>query len=953
MHYARAPLPCVGTSHAAWTAFAILFLSSGGRAEVIENDLLRAEFDGRGLTSLCDKAVKAPIQIERDGFSVAAEDGTVDSGFQDPAGAPEVTATGVTYRYENGPWRARVVYTLEAGRRFVTKQIFVEGRAEQERRMYRIEMFRGRLGTEVAEELRIRSGTLLRFAGQGGATHGLFVVLQNPFLQYARKGQDLSFGYAPDISWKPKEEAFASDRLCLGTYAIGGVSHPASMVPEWRLVDAAQPPRSPRIHASEVDALVECVRAFLLWKPERSQRMNVGWCENDYQIDIGTPEGRTEYKRIIDQAAAVGCKRILFGPANRDVSSLQECRDAWGWENLLWLTMGQKLRKGEWDPAKDKLPASVQEMVDYARERDVRFVAYVYPSLPFLQNPEWTRWVPNGQPGGYLGADTGQKSFQDWLLGKLTTFHESVGGGGFSFDHWWIAYEETQSSKYAQWAGTRRILEELRRRLPDAMIDGRQQYHGFGVWTWLAGTYPHPLCSDEQPESFRAFPDLHWSRVSADRQRRTAWYYRMENFVPPEIMPGYMTHQTPRNDAQGRTLRTRFRAADWDLLGWKYSVISSIATAPFNHVVNFLPARDEREFKAFQEADQKWMRGWFDWTDANADLLRNVKPILGAPQLGRVDGTAAFRGDRGAIFLFNPNYDRLQARFALDATIGLESGGRFVLRQLYPDAEKGRLLAPEGKAFWSRGDAVVLDVPPTEALAIEVAPAPERLEAPLLLGATGSVAFADSTFLLLGVLGEPGTARRLQVALPEGTQVRLLSVNGVETKFTQAGALLSLEVRFAGTAFEARRRIGTPDPKFAGGLYKAEATIPARVFAQLAARAKAWPVDYSAEERAAVWLNPDRLLLFISVAEPDDEKMKGVALKVDGKAFEVRPAYTAIVRSNPRNTFVGWYADISSLTPDAPHSFEVELPELVPGQFLGLFLDTVEAEYTGSVEVTR
>ena len=39
--------------------------------------------------------------------------------------------------------------------------------------------------------------------------------------------------------------------------------------------------------------------------------------------------------------------------------------------------------------------------------------------------------------------------------------------------------------------------------------------------------------------------------------------------------------------------------ADWDLLGWKYSVISTLATAPFNLVVNFLPARDEREFKAF------------------------------------------------------------------------------------------------------------------------------------------------------------------------------------------------------------------------------------------------------------------------------------------------------------------------------------------------------------------
>lgn len=127
---------------------------------------------------------------------------------------------------------------------------------------------------------------------------------------------------------------------------------------------------------------------------------------------------------------------------------------------------------------------------------------------------------------------------------------------------------------------------------------------------------------------------------------------------------------------------------------WRYSVISAIATAPFNHVVNMLPARDEAEFRAFAEADQKWFRDWFDWTDRNLELLRSVKPILGAPQLGRVDGTAAFKNGRGVVFLFNPNYRVVPAEFVLDGTIGLSSGKRFALRQLHPDAERGRLFAP-------------------------------------------------------------------------------------------------------------------------------------------------------------------------------------------------------------------------------------------------------------------
>ena len=223
------------------------------------------------------------------------------------------------------------------------------------------------------------------------------------------------------------------------------------------------------------------------------------------------------------------------------------------------------------------------------------------------------------------------------------------------------------------------------------MIDGRQQYQWFGPWTWLGGSYPHPTTNDEQPGSFENFPDLHFSRVSGDRQRWATWYYHMEQFTPRELVPGYMTHQTPRNDAKGQCVRDRaFHARDWDYLGWRYSVISSIGTAPFNHVVDLLPARDETEFKHFRPDDQHWLRQWMDWTDEHRATLRHLRPIIGPPALGRVDGTAAIRGDRGFVFLFNPNYRELDAEFTLDASIGLTSGDRFVLRELYP--RRGRLL---------------------------------------------------------------------------------------------------------------------------------------------------------------------------------------------------------------------------------------------------------------------
>ena len=42
-----------------------------------------------------------------------------------------------------------------------------------------------------------------------------------------------------------------------------------------------------------------------------------------------------------------------------------------------------------------------------------------------------------------------------------------------------------------------------------------------------------------------------------------------------------------------------------------------------------------------------------------------------------------------------------------------------------------------------------------------------------------------------------------------------------------------------------------------------------------------------------MWLNSDRLLLFVNVADPDDVNMKDLTLKVDGQPVVLKPAYTA------------------------------------------------------------
>ncbi|MEN6311252.1 MAG: hypothetical protein ABFD80_06900, partial [Acidobacteriota bacterium] len=796
--------------------------------------------------------------------------------------------------------------------------------------------------------------SLCRFGGAGaapgssGPSWGMFFVFQNPFMTWKRDGRRVAASYAPDMDWNPDDGPFASDRLCLGLYELGGVRFPAKAAPEWAFVaDYGKfVAGGPSIDANEVNALTECVRAFLRYYPARV-RVHIPWCENDYQIDVGTLEGVEEYKRIIDRAAELGANYLLYTPANSQLSSLEENADEWGWENVLWYGLGQKIRKGEWDPARDDVPAGVQAMIDYAASKNLKLMAYAYPSLPFLQKPEWTKWAAD-KKAKRPAADTGLRSFQDWWIGKLLAFVRKTGAAGFSFDHWWIALDGA-SSKYAQWFGCRRILETLRREVPDIVIDGRQQYQNFGPWTWLAGSYPHPTLTDEQPESFRPFPDLHTDRVSADRQRFAAWTYRVERFTPPEIMPGFITHQSERSDEKDVMRRDRFRPKDWDALGWKYSLLSSIATAPFNHVLDFIPARDAAEFKAFPEDDKAWFKRWLDWTEENARYLRALRPIIGPPMVGRADGTAAIVEDRGFIFLFNPNPGRLDARFRLDASIGLVKGDAFILREIHP--EEGRLIAAEPDVLWKAGSEVVLPLDGREALILEIFPAPAAIDTPILFNAPGNPSLRGGGLAITGVSGEIGAERDLVVLVPKDRRVRSASVNGAAFAFKQDKDKVTVRVRFLGREFGRSRCVVKEGADTSAGPLQAQFNVPARVFRQLAGRKKTWPVDYSEDDLRAPWLAPWRLLLFVPAVDGRDAAE--VAMTVNGKPVEVRKAYNGVYPRSPDRTFVGYYADVSSLKPDTPYTLSVTAPGCEPGRFPGVFFENVETEYTIQVGAPR
>lgn len=947
-------------------------------SNTLENDQVKLSLDKSGSLTFYDKKNQTLLTLNNNQSQVVIDGLQIDLTNQDICKVKK-SRNSIMLTCQKQGYVIDIVYELKDDWRFISKLIRIESLADNKFTVNKLKLFDNKISEEILSQTSIyykKYGLSLRLKefenGQPGSA--CFMTVQNPFTTFKVQDNEVNIAYSPEINWDQTVELFESDRLCFGFADLTGREVRARMIPEWVYVENPDEviEEGDKEDEGEIEAFTNCMRAFLLVHPQQSNRVHIGWCENDYQIDISTPEGNVEYKRIIDRAAELGSQHVLFTAANDKVAPPKDSRDAWGWENVLWYGLGQKIRKGEWQPG-DPLPETIQDIVLYAKAKGVGLMAYVYPSMPFMQNPEWTAWLTSKgrEPGGYSTIDTGLKSFQDWFVDMLIAFARETGCTGYSFDHWWIGYgrspDDTSSvqvsSQYQQWYGCRRILEQLRKKGPDLIIDGRQQYHYFGTWTWLAGTYPHPMMSDEQPGSFNAIPDLSTDRVNGARQRFIAYRLMMHDFTPMEIIPGFITHQTMRHDASDLMRKDRFREKDWDYLGWKYNLLSSIATAPFNHVINYIPARDEKEFESFTEEDKIFFNDWLDFTDKNARFMKNVKPIIGQPMIGRCDGTSAIVEDEGYLFIFNPNYRSLTTKVELNESIGLTRGKQFILKEIYP--EEGTVTA---QGILNYGDQVELPMPGITAKVFSVELWKSDDE-PLLVNSPGEVKIESGKLFLTGVQGLKGSQKEISVINLGNTEVEQVYVNGQEIPFNRIQGAVGVSIRFKGEYFPMASSLTSYDPAFTGSTVEASLRIPQYIFNQLQQRKLDWPISYSDDDRIAPWLEPSRLLLYVQVAEPyhyiEREEKRGdevitrtrqqpirkqeYEVKIDGKNYAINEAYNGVYPFVERSN-LGMFVDISSLQPDVDYTVTVKLPEgLKPGQFQGLFIEHVENEYTREI----
>jgi len=410
--------------------------TQGSTPPELDNGILTVRFGARGMTEIESHVLQRVYRIAGDEFSVHAGGGDIRS---EPLGAPGISRekSAIVYTFAARGYRVRVVYELRAGWAFVSKQVFVIADAPSvtfhvgEVQPVRLLLVDRPVSTYIPQN---RSwlkrmggkdfGAFFRFADRTG----LLILVQNPFLDVTHDRSGFGLAYSAEMDWTPANGPFPSDRACIGPYALTGRSVPVEMIPEWKWETAGAQPGGEIEDEAEIDAFEDCVRAFRLPATARSTKIEIGWTLNDYQIDIATRDGREEYKRVIDRAAALGLDHLLFAPSNSQLALTKDDTDSWHWEHVLWLGLGQKIRKGEWNAETGTIPASVQEMLGYAKTKNVKLVAYVYPILPFTANPAWL--VGEHKDAANLGF----RSLQDWLIKNLLAFYRRTGIGGYAFD---------------------------------------------------------------------------------------------------------------------------------------------------------------------------------------------------------------------------------------------------------------------------------------------------------------------------------------------------------------------------------------------------------------------------------------------------------------------------------------------------------------------------------------
>ena len=665
-------------------------------AVTLDNDLLDAKFDTKtgSLIQLTNKLTDQTMdvggdefQIEATEFTLAQKDATLISLVKQSDEQLQAT-----YRAEG----RKIIATWRLGknRHFLEKRIVVNSSSPFGFRKLVISrpVFAG-VPLELARYRHMQTLTYFGRCPQGGVFLGVELAFDSSSLDARNM---VTLGYAPGLKVKA-DETIVCEPVYLGVY---------------RRQDNEQVRKGLPL-ASESEAMVAMTSAILSPPHRRLGPLMCGWWSETFREPYQTLKDTEHDMRSIDFCQECGIDIISDGRV-------------WSGE-----TSKVNALKGD---EQFQLSELALKVAQYARQKEVRWVFWptMGHSAPWggsgqqfrLDKPEWKMIherveLVRAKPAACFAY----KPFYDWLAtlqldamdagqyGAWCMDGDFFGGAGFGGGssnsvhparcHSKLHDHVTADVDYVCQRNLTELAGLMRRRYPDVYLFYCRPPMDLGVWAlrhvdasftvneWasLAGL---PGMGSQPVNVLLGDKIRHWSRVRVHHQFFPHYLDSPQVFAAPKSMTHYS------------------KGMGWQSDHIDYIMLSALSSSP--NQTYYLPSQ-----AGIPTEDKQRIKKWLDWGRENIEYVMVRKDLPDWPAKDKVDGSAHICGDRGLVFLFNPNKNSLLGEFRLtEESTGLKGKGTFQVAQYYPESDHS--------AKVPYGETVRWNVPGETAVVLKVQP---------------------------------------------------------------------------------------------------------------------------------------------------------------------------------------------------------------------------------------
>jgi hypothetical protein len=637
-----------------------------------------------------------------------------DSGELSIAGSTNVTVSEAGRDVLVVSGKAREVNWSARCERFAPGTVTVTVRLKPEKTalLTRVFLFNGR-SDEKPVVAKTRLLDMAAFYRAGPA--GLFVSLDFPYSKIVEHGGATSVSYPPHIRLEAGQE------YACHSYTVG-VANPSGK-------------QRYGFYEGEVDAIDSYVQKRFPLRFERPVNIS-----SDIVNRYTQPEHNWIYYTMKNQPTLTInrelLKRELRLMPRLGVEYYQVFPGVFDW--------------GPHDPSDDQ----VREAMDWARENGVRMGDYSGCNSVFC--PHYNQYSNSLAKSG-VDPCFGNPKFVDWYAETVTTAARKFGFEEHCLDFLSLdvcnnpnhGHPIGEDGVYHQIKGLCSLMERIASVSPQMLI-----WPNSGCWSDLLPKVVWYAPSQYLTDPYLATPwqGLNMTRLLDDSRREQMVNLHYSRFIPYRFFTNCQYFFIQNSVVP-------------DVRNYQYGALSTLAVTPNICLAEIRPWLDDLS-ATDREKVLAFYSKWTKFLKDNYALWKHTYHAGGDPGPGAIEIYGHAQGDRGYVFVVNPNYWGRKIDLPLDESLGFTGRGECEIAELHPWE---RLRLTDQGTFVKLQTKVPVYAPPQTVLVLEIRPRPQTITAPRLYGVSGEIT-PDADGYALRTSGPQGTTERFALLLPDGAK---------------------------------------------------------------------------------------------------------------------------------------------------------------------------------------